>query len=85
MELNTPTVFNAVLNFRLNWEGNVRRLEDHDEQTLRNPAIMATSPEEAISKLARDPATVRQFRAAFGRAPDVAGLLDAMATYERSL
>ena len=26
--LNTPTVFNASLNFRLNWEGNFRSLED---------------------------------------------------------
>ena len=28
MALNTPTVFNAGLNFRLNWEGNFRSLED---------------------------------------------------------
>src|SRR5262249_44136434 len=85
LALNTPTVFNASLNFRLNWEGNVRSLEDHAEQTLRNPAIMASSANEVVSKLRTDPEAVRQFRDAYGRAPDVAALLDAIATYERSL
>jgi cytochrome c peroxidase len=85
LPLNTPTVFNAGLNFRLNWEGNFRSLEDHAEQTLRNPAIMASSADEAVSKLRADPEAVRQFRDAYGREPDVAALLDAIATYERSL
>ena len=83
--LNTPTVFNASLNFRLNWEGNFRSLEDHAEQTLRNPAIMASSAEEVASKLSADPEAVKQFRDAYGREPDVAALVDAIATYERSL
>jgi len=83
--LNTPTVFNAILNFRLNWEGNFRSLEEHAKQTLRNPAIMASSADEVVSKLRADPEMVRQFRDAYGKEPDVAGLLDAVATYERSL
>jgi cytochrome c peroxidase len=86
LALNTPTVFNASLNFRLNWEGNFRSLEDHAKQTLRNPAIMASSSaDEVVSKLRADPEAVRQFRDAYGREPDVAALLDAIATYERSL
>jgi cytochrome c peroxidase len=85
LALNTPTVFNASLNFRLNWEGNFRSLEDHAEQTLRNPAIMASSANEIVSKLRADAEAVRQFRDAYGREPDVAALLDAIATYERSL
>jgi cytochrome c peroxidase len=85
LALNTPTIFNAGLNFRLNWEGNFRSFEDHAEQTLRNPAIMASSANEVVSKLRADPEAVRQFRDAYGRAPDVAALLDAIATYERSL
>ena len=83
--LNTPTVFNASLNFRLNWEGNFRSLEDHAKQTLSNPAIMASSADEVVSKLRADPESVRQFREAYGREPDVDALLDAVATYERSL
>jgi cytochrome c peroxidase len=83
--LNTPTVFNVSLNFRLNWEGNFRSLEEGVENSLRNPAIMASSAEEGVSKLRADPDAVKQFRDAYGRDPDAAAVLDAIATYERSL
>src|SRR5262245_1296926 len=85
LALNTPTVFNASLNFRLNWEGNFRSLEDHAEQTLRNSEIMASSAHEVVRKLRADPEAVRQFRDAYEREPDAAALLDAIASYERSL
>jgi cytochrome c peroxidase len=85
MALNTPTIFNAALNFRLNWEGNIRSLEEGIERSLRNPAIMASSADEVVSKLRADPEMVDQFRDAYGREPDVAAVLDAIATYERSL
>jgi len=85
LALNTPTIFNAALNFRLNWEGNFRSLERHLEQVLRNPRVMRSSADEVVSKLRADPEAVRQFRDAYGREPDVAALLDAITTYERSL
>jgi len=78
-------VFNAALNFRLNWEGNYRTLEREVEESLRNPAIMASSAEQAVTKLRDDPDLVRQFRGAYGRDPEVTSLLNAIATYERSL
>jgi cytochrome c peroxidase len=83
--LNTPTVFNASLSFRLNWTGSHRTLEEEAEQIIRNPAAMATSPDEVVKKLRADPEKIRQFRDAYGREPDAAALLDAIATYERSL
>jgi len=85
LALNTPTIFNAGLNFRLNWEGNFRSLARQAEHVLRNPAIMASSVEEVLVKLRADPNMVRQFRDAYGREPDRSALLDAIATYERSL
>jgi cytochrome c peroxidase len=85
LPLNTPTVFNAALSFRLNWTGSYRTLEDAADQILRNPAIMATTPDEVAQKLRGDPDKVRQFRDAYGREPDAAALLDALATYQRSL
>jgi cytochrome c peroxidase len=85
LALNTPTVFNSALNFRLNWEGNVRSLEDEAEETLRKPSTMASSAEEVVNKLSADREVVQLFRDAYGREPTVATLLDAIATYERSL
>jgi cytochrome c peroxidase len=83
--LNIPTVFNAALSFRLNWEGDLRTLEGQAEQTLNKSHTMGSSVEEALHKLRADPNVARQFREAFGREPDGAALLGAIAAYERTL
>jgi cytochrome c peroxidase len=85
LPFNTPTVFNAALNFRLHWDGNVRTIEREAEGGLRNRALMGSSAEEAVAKISADPAMAQKFRDAYGPAPDAATLLDAIATYERSL
>jgi cytochrome c peroxidase len=85
LALNTPTIFNVALNFRLNWEGNFRALEPQFEQVLSKPGIMASSVDEALSKLRADPDMVQRFADAYGRGPDRGDLLNAIATYERSL
>jgi cytochrome c peroxidase len=85
LALNTLTVFNASLSFRLNWEGKYRRLEEEAKHVLQNPEIMASSADAVVDKLRADPEMVKQFREAYGRDPDVAALLNAIATYERSL
>ena len=85
LALNILTVFNAALNFRLNWEGNFRTLEAHTQSSLENPANMGTNVDEVLAKLNADPDVVRKFSQAYGRTPDRTSLLDAIATYERSL
>lgn len=84
-QLNTPTVFNAALDFRLNWEGNIRTLEVQADAALRSPWNMNSSADEAVARLSRDPDTVDRFDQAYGRRPDKAALLDAIASYERTL
>jgi cytochrome c peroxidase len=79
------SVFNSALNFRLNWEGNYRTLESQAESSLENPANMATSVDEVLGKLRGDRAVVQRFRDAYDHPPDRFSLLDALATYERSL
>jgi cytochrome c peroxidase len=85
LPFNTSTVFNAALSFRLMWEGKFRSLEAQVEASLQNPDIMGTSIDEVVGRLSAYPHTVRQFRVAYGHGPDRASLLDAIATYERSL
>jgi cytochrome c peroxidase len=85
IELNTPTVFNASLNFRLNWEGNLRTFERQVEESLQNPQTMGTSLEEVLAKIGADSKLVAQFRDAYGHDPDPASIFDAFAVYERSL
>jgi cytochrome c peroxidase len=85
LALNTPSVFNVALNFRLNWEGNFRSLEQEAEQALGNPSIMASSAHEIVAKLSADPEAVERFQNAYGHRPDRESLLDAIVSFERSL
>ncbi|WP_082012621.1 cytochrome-c peroxidase [Belnapia sp. F-4-1] len=85
LPLNTATVFNAAFSFRLGWEGGARSLEAHAEALLRSPAIMGTSPDMVLGRLSADPSAVAAFYDAYRRPPDKEALLDALATYQRSL
>jgi cytochrome c peroxidase len=83
--IDTLTVFNAALNFRLNWEGNYRTLASQAESSLENPVDLNTSVDEVVRKLNADPQIVGEFRAAYGGAPDRDSVLDALVTFQRSL
>jgi cytochrome c peroxidase len=85
LSFNAPTVFNAALSFRLNWRGNFRALEDQIEAVLLDPHLMNTSWEELLSKLRADEAYREAFSAIYGDDPAPAHVLDALATFERSL
>ena len=85
LSLETLTVFNAALSFRLNWEGNFGTLEAQAAASLENPEIMGTKIAKVVGKLSAEPAMAHRFGAAYGHGPDRTSLLDAIATYERSL
>lgn len=85
LERNTPTVFNAVLNFRLNWEGNFRSLEDHTRVSLVSAANMAADLGDVVSRLNDDRQVRQSFEDVYGHKADVDSLLDAIAAYERTL
>jgi cytochrome c peroxidase len=82
---DTLTVFNAVLNFRLNWEGNFRSPAAQIVSSLENPRNMRTNLDEVVRRLNADPAMVEQFLAAYGGEPNGERLLDALVTFEKSL
>jgi cytochrome c peroxidase len=84
LPLNTITVFNAALSFRLGWEGNFPSVEAQAEASLRSPA-MGTSIDEVLARLNADADVTGRFRAVYGYGPDRPSLFDAIGTYERSL
>jgi cytochrome c peroxidase len=85
LSLNTPTVFNSALCFRLGWDGEFRTLEAQAAASLRNPLIMDSRMDEVVGKLSGDSDLVHQFKVAYGHGPDAASILNAIATFERSL
>ena len=82
---NNPTIFNVAFNAVYNWDGGVYTSEAHAERVLLSPALMHTTWPTLLAKLQAIP----DYRAAFttlypGRLTP-AHVLDALATYERSL
>jgi cytochrome c peroxidase len=82
---DTLTVFNAALSFRLTWTGRFRDLATQAESSIENPADMNSSLTDVARRLDSDPEMVQQFRAAYQQPPDRDNILDALATFERSL
>jgi cytochrome c peroxidase len=86
LPFNAPTVFNAALSFRLNWRGNFRTLEEQAEAVLFDPRLMNNSSWDEVLARLRSDATCRQaFLAIYGEDPKPPHVLDALASYQRSL
>jgi cytochrome c peroxidase len=82
---DTLTVFNASLNFRLNWEGNFRSLAAQAESSLENPVNLHTTIDEVVGKLNANADVVSNFITIYGRPPERDSFLDALVTFEQSL
>jgi cytochrome c peroxidase len=85
LPLNTLTVFNATHNFRFSWEGKYRNVEADVTASIENPRIMGSDLVTIAQKLDQDPATRAGFFAAYGRGPDSGNIVDAIASFEKTL
>ncbi len=85
LPVNTLTVFNAALSFRNNWAGDRRSLEDQAAASIDSPRIMAGDVDLVAKRLRADPAMTEAFARAYGGPPDGKRVVDALATFERTL
>ncbi|MET0677247.1 MAG: cytochrome c peroxidase [Bradyrhizobium sp.] len=85
LPLNTLSVFNAALSFRIGWEGKIRNTEWDVRSSLGNPRIMGSSPAEVALKLGSDPEMRDRFTAAYGHGPDAENVVDAISSFQRTL
>lgn len=83
--VNTPTVFNAALNFKQFWDGRAATLEEQIDGPTHNPIEMGSSWPEITAKL-RDDLQYRQaFAALYPDGLTSTAIKDALAAFERSL
>lgn len=82
---NTPTLFNVGLNTSFNWDGGTSTLEAHAERLLLNPDVMGSTWPALLAKLRADPGYRSAFSSAYPEGITQANLLNALATFERSL
>ena len=82
---NTPTIFNVGLNAAFNWDGISNTLEAHAELDLLHPSLMNTTWPELLAKLQADADYAAGFNTAYAGGLTPANVLDALASFERSL
>jgi cytochrome c peroxidase len=83
--VNSPTVFNAALNFRQFWDGRAATLEEQAEGPIHNAIEMDSNWRQVLEKLNRDPAMVADFKAIWPDGLTSANIQRAIAEFERSL
>ncbi len=84
-DINSPTVFNSVYNFRLFWDGRAATLEEQASGPVHHPKEMGSSWEEVLGKLKKDKPLVKAFEAAFETALTPENMESAIAEFQRSL
>ena len=85
VELNTPSVFNASLNFKQFWNGRVDTLEAQVEHVVVSPVEMGSNWKTVVQNLAALPSYQAAFKQAYPDGVTAANVQDALATYERTL
>ena len=83
--LNTPSVFNASLNFKQFWNGRADALPAQVEQTITSPLEMASDWNTVVRNLAAVPAYQAAFAQAYADGITAATVQDALVSYERTL
>lgn len=83
--VNAPSVFNSSLNFAQFWDGRAASLEEQVAGPVHNPIEMGSDWAEVIAKLKRDDAYREAFRRLYPQGMSGAAIVDAIATFERTL
>ena len=83
--VNTPTVFNASLNFRQFWDGRANTLEEQIDGPLLNAHEMGSTWPGALAAVRGNSQLAKAFDASYTGGLTVENVKDALATFERSL
>ncbi len=85
LAINTPSVFNASLNFKQFWNGRADTLEAQVEQVVTSPVEMSSDWKTVVQNLSAMPLYQSAFTQAYPDGITAANVQNALATYERTL
>ncbi|MCW8915927.1 MAG: cytochrome-c peroxidase [Magnetovibrio sp.] len=83
--INTPTVFNSAYNFKQFWDGRAESLEEQAAGPVHNPSEMGSNWPDVVAKLKKDERIVRMFSDIYTDGVTGNNIVDAIATFERTL
>jgi cytochrome c peroxidase len=85
VEVNTPTVFNASLNFHQFWDGRVDTLEEQVQTVVTSSTEMGSTWESVVKRIADDPGYAKDFASAYPEGVTQPNIQRALADFERTL
>ena len=83
--INAPTILNSAYNVAQFWNGRAATLEEQAAGPIQNPVEMGATWSQVLSRLEQDDQLVAEFRRLYRDGLTADNLLDALATFERSL
>ncbi len=83
--VNTPSVFNAAFNFRLNWDGKFDNLSSHLDGLMQNPLALGSRWDEVVNKLRQSTQYKQAFAGIYPNGLTQDNIKDALIAYEQSL
>lgn len=84
-DINSPTVFNAVYNFRQFWDGRAKDLKEQAKGPIENPVEMGHSIHHAIEKLKAHPGYAQTFERLYTDGVTAENMVHAIAEFESAL
>ena len=84
-QINSPTVFNAGLNFKQFWDGRARTLEQQIDDPVQSPLEMGSLWPDVVAKLYQDGDYPQRFKALYSDGIGRNSIRNALAEFMRSL
>ncbi len=82
---NTPTVYNASLNFRQFWNGRAKTIEDVVEDHVKDPTIFANDWPTIVERIKAIPEIDKAFKESYNHEISAATIKDAFNVYLQTL
>jgi len=83
--INTPTIFNARFNFRQNWDGSVKTLEQQIDLAVRNNHVFKNSWDDIVATLSQDDELKNDFHEIYLDGISKENIIDALVEFEKTL
>ncbi len=84
-DINSPTVYNAVFNFRQFWDGRAKDLKEQAKGPIENPVEMGHTMHGAVEVLKRNKEYVQNFHDIYKDGLTQDNVVDSIAEFEKTL
>ena len=84
-DINSPTVYNAVFNFRQFWDGRAKDLKEQAQGPIENPVEMGHTMHGAVEVLKHNKKYVQNFHELYKDGITKESLVDSIAEFEKTL